>query len=253
MNVINTEGLLSEMKEELDQTTDTLAVQAEAVVEPSSPAPEPVAKTIEESLPMTMTEDQMRALIETANKYNPKNVLTRENTGKEIHIYQGGIFDITSTQAIGIGDGNKGYETILSTKVREAMMDKRVTDVLRNGFVKAAQYPKYVAVSAKLLLAMATLARPVYVHGDANITIKWIGRKMPRNIDPGKNILKVLVEYLQPLFQMGSYWLPATGLSQGDCRELGIKIIHPVAPVEEKKETETRDPVNEKQETAAVE
>lgn len=242
MSLINTTGILANTVDA--DTAETEADTApEAVMDVSDLTAEEKVEAIQElaskgisaeTLPETMTEEQMKALIEVANRYNPKNVQTKENTGNTVHIFNGRMFAPPTAVLLGVGDGNKGYTRLLSKKVGEAMMDKRVTDLLRSVMKNAVKYPQHVQASAELLLAMASIARVVYIHGVEGTVVQWKGPVCKRNINPAACILSVVTEYLHPLYQMGSYWLPAQGLSKSDRKHLGFDILPPVVKEEVK-------------------
>ena len=187
-----------------------------------------------ETLPETMTEEQMKALIEVANRYNPKNVQTKDNTGDTVQLFNTATFAPPTAVIVGAGDGNNAYKSLLSKKIREGMLDKRVTELLRTGLQHSGKYPRHVRATAELMLAVASIARVIYIHGVEGTQITWMGPRCVRNIDPGSCVLQVVAEYVQPLYQMGSYWLPAQGFSRGDRKHLGFDILPPVAKEEVK-------------------
>ena len=181
-----------------------------------------------------MTEEQMKALIEVANRYNPKNVQTKDNTGDTVQLFNTAAFAPPTAVIVGAGDGNNAYKSLLSKKIREGMLDKRVTELLRTGLQHSGKYPRHVRATAELMLAVASIARVIYIHGVEGTKITWMGPRCARNIDPGSCVLQVVAEYVQPLYQMGSYWLPAQGFSKGDRKHLGFDILPPVAKEEVK-------------------
>lgn len=238
MSLINTDGILADIVEKARTETANAPVEIEAAEESQvstaeAEMREKVEKVVDlanngfsgESLPETLTQEQMKALIEVANKYNPANVESKDTVGKTVRIYSSSTFSPPKAVLFGSGDGNKAYKALMSKKVREGMMEKRVTELLRNKFKDHHKYPRHVEASAKLLLALAAIARSVHVHGADQVDIRWVGEKCARNINPATCVLEVVTEHLSPLYQMGSYWLPAQGLSVSDYQALGMSII----------------------------
>lgn len=240
-----TSGILSEVQSENDKAdeTGTVTQVPEAVMDVSDLTSSEKVEAVKdlaaagisaETLPETMTEEQMKALIEVANRYNPKNVQTKDNTGNTVQLFNSSIFAPPTAVIVGAGDGNNAYKSLLSKKIREGMLDKRVTELLRTGLQNSGKYPRHVRATAELMLAVASIARVVYIHGVEGTQVVWMGPKCQRNIDPASCVLQVVAEYVQPLYQMGSYWLPAQGFSRGDRKHLGFDILPPAVKEEVK-------------------
>ena len=237
MSLINTTGILANTPDV--DTAETAANTApEAVMDVSDLTAEEKVEAIQElagkgisaeTLPETMTEEQMKALIEVANRYNPKNVQTKDNTGDTVQLFNSATFAPPTAVIVGAGDGNRAYKSLLSKKISEGILDKRVTELLRTGLQHSGKYPRHVRATAELMLAVASIARVIYIHGVDGTQITWMGPRCARNIDPASCVLEVVAEYVQPLYQMGSYWLPAQGFSRGDRKHLGFDILPPVA------------------------
>ena len=98
-----TTGLLSEPQPEICKAIESIVEtqEREAVMDVSDlTATEKVEAVRDlaasgitaETLPETMTEEQMKALIEVANRYNPKNVQTKDNTGDTVQLFNTATF-----------------------------------------------------------------------------------------------------------------------------------------------------------------
>lgn len=254
-------GIVEEVKKEASENTqansDVLVEkkaeeQTSVAVEQSAVAEKLITDIVKETgfsngtLPETMTEEEMRKLIEVANRHNPKNILSKDTVPREIWIMESNNFTPPAAVTLGTGDGNRAYASLMSKKIREAMADKRVMDLLRHTTKPGVKYPAHTYTTANLMMALAVIARTIHVHGteyETGAVIRWVGGKCRRDIDPGNCTMVAVVENLQPLFQMSSYWLPAQGLTPRELQYLGLKPIMQEAPVVEEQSKTQEEPV----------